>query len=69
MSSFISKLAADPDFQKKVLIARDDSAPGAQRLLAYYEIAKIAERYMIPDPEWFDKPKYIWRNGAKVKVR
>ena len=50
--------------------SRDESLSTAERLHALYMVGKFAETFGITcDAPKADKPQYVWRNGARVKVK
>jgi hypothetical protein len=50
--------------------SRDESIPPAERLYALYMLAMFAELGAITcDAPKENKPEFVWRNGAKVRVK
>lgn len=57
----------NPIVNRLVNEAHDESLPVIDRLVALYVIGTFAQegQVFVDEPK---KPKYVWRNGARVKV-
>ena len=77
MSWLLNILAGDSkikhELQELASKAHDETIPAKERLIAMMELGTVVEageqlQTMINELEDAE-PKYVWRNGAKVKVK
>jgi len=83
MSWLANVMAGDSRIKHELIelaeIAKDESRTAMERMNAMYKLGVIVQngeqlQSMINEldnqvPEEDDEPKYVWRNGAKVKVK